>query len=527
MVLRLRSALASALLLAPVSLSALGCDSAPPAITPPADAGPPDTGPPDAAPPWACDVAMSVMARMDDTVSVMLDTAMTSTRPRDLGPSCGNTSGELRWSPQQVLEITLPGTGPVALEVTTVTGGTDFTFNTVLQVRRECTRVPEGRFPPTCFDNTSMAEIRSTGGAQLMGGDTVYLFVTGYAEPPSGTDRGQVQVDITARANTPPTLTRGTFRLSGADAILTAEGMDPDGDVLGVAMNFLVGDRLLDIYGDGAATESGSVFVVPFNPRATGTAWRGGATVLGSQVNLAAYLRNVGATAVRFRVFDEGYATSAPVDVPIGAATTVGFGDACDGEMRLCMPGLVCGAAMVCEAGPAVGAACMAGVPIVIDTPTMGVATTTSVTGTTGTGMGSFSAMCGLMMGMDASGGPERIYVLTVPDGAFDVLLTTDLPGSATTDTFIHARRMCADPRTEVACNDDIDTPGRNYRSRAEIRDAMPGEYAIFVETFNGVGGPHELGVTLRPVLAMGAACDMAGVMNRCATGACTGGMCP
>jgi hypothetical protein len=40
-------------------------------------------------------------------------------------------------------------------------------------------------------------------------------------------------------------------------------------------------------------------------------------------------------------------------------------------------------------------------------------------------------------------------------------------------------------------------------------------------------GAPFAMEVSLRPVLASGATCDMTGANNRCAGGACAGGTCP
>ena len=114
-----------------------GCDSAPPAMEMP-DAAIPDAGPPDAGPPLTCTSTVSVDGMMGGTVSVTFDTAMTMTRPRDLGLACGNNDPELRWAPQEVIELRVPGTGPVAIEIDTNNAGTDAAFNTVVQVRTDC-----------------------------------------------------------------------------------------------------------------------------------------------------------------------------------------------------------------------------------------------------------------------------------------------------------------------------------------------------------------------------------------------------
>src|SRR5687768_5364903 len=83
-----------------VSILAVGCDGSP--VNPDPDAGrEQDAGTMtdagyDAGPPFACTEPTRLDAVLDDTVSVMFDTAMTETRPRDLGLACGNLEGELR-----------------------------------------------------------------------------------------------------------------------------------------------------------------------------------------------------------------------------------------------------------------------------------------------------------------------------------------------------------------------------------------------------------------------------------------------
>lgn len=120
---------------------------------------------------------------LGEAVSVFLDTSMTRSRPRDLGLACGNVEAELRWAPQEVIELHVPGEGPVAIEFDTARDGTPFEFNTVVQVRRECERVPTGIFPPSCFDDISdtpgAEEYRSAGEIAAMGGDVLYFYVTG------------------------------------------------------------------------------------------------------------------------------------------------------------------------------------------------------------------------------------------------------------------------------------------------------------------------------------------------------------
>lgn len=520
MTLRFRS-LASVLfaLASPVALVACGGDT--PTSDAGVDASEPDTGV-DAGPPLTCTSATPLDGVLGDTVSVMFDTRMTEERPRDLGIDCGNPEGELRWAPQEVVEFHVPGSGRVAVLFDSSVSGTQSDFNTVIQVRRTCERVPEGIFPPTCFDDQSMTEFRARGAVDAMGGETLYFLVTGYSEPPAGmmtVDRGQVQVDFTVRANAPPTLTSGYLRLANDDVLIRAQGMDPDGNAAGVAMNFRRGGELLDIYGDGEATMNGDVFWVFFAPPPTGTTYDGRAIVLSTTVNLGPYLRAVEADEAIFRVFDAGWAVSDQITVPIEEAMLVGLGETCDDD-HVCRLPMSCSTGGVCEVTGPARAVCEGGTVITIDPPT-DTATTATVMGTTGAGVGQYRASCEV----DATIGAERVYILGVPDGTFDLIASTDLPGTGATDTILYVRSSCPDSGTELACNDDI--AAGNTHSRVQVNDVTMGVYYIFVERYGGLASgslPHALQVTLRPVRASGETCDPAGTTSRCATGlTCSG----
>ena len=313
---------------------------------------------------------MQIDGVVDDSVTVMLDTAMTETRPRDLGLHCGNASGEVRWAPEQVIELTVPGTGQVAVQLDTVFPETDMAFNTVLQVRSACEHVPQGIFPPTCFDDVSQTEFRSKGAFTANGGDVVYVIVTGYSDPPAdqGTvDCGNIRLDITVHANSSPTVTSGSLYLALADTLIEAIGNDPEGNAMGVAMNFYDASGLLDIYGDGQATEDGDVYTVMFDTPPTTPDYDGHARVLGSNVTLAAYLRSVHATRARFRVFDSAYAASDPLDVDIVDAMLVGYGESCDAT-NVCRPEMTCVLGLLRPRPGAVATACNNA--IALDVPT-------------------------------------------------------------------------------------------------------------------------------------------------------------
>jgi hypothetical protein len=362
-----------------------------------------------------------------------------------------------------------------------------------------------------------------------MGSDVLYLLVTGYSEPPpeQGTvDRGRVRVDVTVRANSAPTITDGYFLLALNDTLIEAVGNDPDADVRGVAMNFYgPTGELMDIYGDGTATLDGDVFYVFFAPPPTTADFTGNATVMGSSVNLAGYLRANMASQVALRVFDSGWATSAPLMLDVEEADLAGFGETCGGR-TICRPEMLCdtGVTDTCIANATMAAACGRATPIVVPVPT-DMATSAIVTGSTGAGVGNIEPSC---VTGNGSIGAETIYSVDVPDGTFDMLVTTELTATGTTDTIVYVRGACADSGTELGCNDD--RVPMDLQSDVTVMDATVGTYFVFVERYGGLASgtiPHAVQVTLRPVLASGAACDMAGVQNRCATGACTASLCP
>lgn len=495
------------------------------------DMGEPDMGTPDAGPPFACEQPMRVDGVLDQAVSVMLDTTMTETRPRDLGGNCGNTASELRWAPQEVLEFHVPGTGLVGVTFDTAFPETDATFNTVVQIRETCERVPASNFPPRCFDDIGPMQYQSQGGFEAMGGDVVYIIVTGFSRPPAGqgtVDTGRVRIDFTVRANTAPTITSGSVILAQDDTIITVSGSDAEMGAAGVVMAFYIGDTQLDIYGDGVADEN-DVFSVPFEMLPTGTDFVDAqATVFGAQVNLTGYLRGVGATTVRARVYDQAWAVSDTLDIMIQEGQIIGLGEQCDILGVVCGAPLVCGASGTCEATPEVAAACGAaiGIPLTVSTTT---ATVTNQTGTTGAGAGVFVPEDGCVAQAQGVIGAETIYALEVPAGALvDLLVTTDVPGTGDTDTIIYLRSQCESVSTELACNDD--RVQGDLQSDIQALSVGPGTYYLFVERYGGLNmgtAPHEVQVTVRPVRSSGQSCDDAGVLNRCAGGACSAGVCP
>ncbi|MCB9595407.1 MAG: hypothetical protein H6719_21990 [Sandaracinaceae bacterium] len=486
----------------------------------------------DAGPPLACATMTPLMGVLDDTVSVTFDTSMTETRPRDLGLGCGNDEAELRWAPQEVIEFTVPGDpgSTYAVEFTSNLPGTDTSFNTVLQARDTCETVPTGAFPPRCFDDVAATEFRTTGAVTVPGGTVLYVFVTGYSEPPPEqmtVDRGTVEVGFTVRRGDPPTLSDGFLRLANDDVRIQGTGTDPNADVRGLALNFYGPDGLLDIYGDGQATLDGDIFIVRFDdPPATGMSWSGGVWVRGTASNLGRYLRAVGATQVQLRAWDAAFGLSEGIMRPIEEATLVGLGETCNDEI-FCRQEMVCSSG-ACIPGSAIGALCD-GAPDITVPATSSMGATTNRSGATGAGLGLITVDAECIADGNPNGGigAEAVYKVDVPLEAFDLVVSTDNPGTgAMTDTILYVRSSCPDSGSILGCNDDTMT---SAHAALELRDLTFGTYYIFVERYGGLAMgslPHEVSVMVRPIVPTGQPCDAA--TTRCTTGACpAAGMCP
>lgn len=472
-----------------------------------------DTGPPPTA---VCDTdeLETLVGVMGETQSVTVDTSAVTTRPLDLGTACGNAEAA-RPAPSIAIQYTVPGTGGVAVEVSTVNDGTDAMFNTLIQLRTgACTMIPSNEeiFPFTCFDNSAGGtDARSEGVITVEGGSTLFIIVSGYADSPGGFDsEGTAQVDITARPNTAPTITMGDGLHFGADSLLRASGTDPDGDVVSLFTVFLdAGGDLVDVNGNGAADD---LFLFDFDEDLEGmTDWSGSALVRGIDIADEA-------TSAVIQAYDSGGAISPMITIDFAPGTIAGVGEACAEADTLCTSPLEC-EADVCVVPPEIQTLCDGATELTF------AENTASVTGAITSGDGSLTGSC------TATPGKEVLYQVSIPaDGTYDVLASTDVAASAETDTVLYARSSCVEDRSELTCNDDIEPPD-NLRSEIELMD-LEADSVVFlaVEQYNGVESgtaPFGLDVRLRPVLPMGADCDMAGVMNRCAGAACAAGVCP
>src|SRR5262249_18041927 len=88
-------------------------------------------------------------------------------------------------------------------------------------------------------------------------------------------------------------------------------------------------------------------------------------------------------------------------------------------------------------------------------------------------------------------------------------------------DTVLYVRASCADPATELACNDDIDSPSpRPLASRVSFEVGAGDTLYVVVDGYDGfAAGAYALRVRGVPALATGSPCDPTSVVDACRTG--------
>lgn len=503
-----------------VPLSACGDDTSP-SVDAGTDSAPADSGADDSSvddtsvpppTPGVCEEPVAATGEVG-TITVTGDTSMVMARPRDLG-ECGNEEAP-RFAPQEVVAYTVPGSGEIGVSFTLDTAGTASDFAAVLQVRTDCETIPPSS---ACYGAVDrQPTLPAAGGILANGGDVIYFIVTGWADVAAPyTDRGAWAMDITAGPISAPTLVAGQLARVGDTLEVTLSTTDDLGAET-YRLEVQTADGMgIDVNGDGSVDEGDWLvgeFIEDSAPAFVGTdRW----------LNLfGRLLDDAMAVQAEVAVRDIFGAESAPMTLSFGPAA--GVGEACSATV-FCAQALTCTADLCAASAPAVSD-CAGSTALTIDTPT-DMTTRTTVSGTVPAGTGSLSPGC------TAGVGPEAIYTVTVPaTGTYDVIARTDLSGTGSTDTLLYLRTTCEDPTTELVCNDDIDYDGMVYTSHIDLLDAAAGDHVIVVEQWSffptDARGPFQMEVSLRPVLATGAACDNAGANNRCAAGACAASVCP
>lgn len=457
----------------------------------------------------SCENPIVLRAVEGMTVSVSGNTSLVTRRPRDLGEGCGNAMAA-RPAPVQIVEIHVPGTGPMAVTADLTGGSTPANFDTVLQWRTMCERAPDD--PWSCFDDAGEGEARSVARFTVDGGSVVYLYVTGYAETPlmGGTDRGPWTLSVSVRPNARPVVESAEVAVFGADGEVRITGSDTDGDVVGYEATFRdASARPIRLTRDGRPLLLGFDDDVEGMMRFTGTSFVEG---------LGEACADAGCETASLRLVDEGFALSEPIDVPVRRYELRGLGAEC-GSMTRCVRPLECTDGR-CVRPELVERLCAGASALTIEPATATEPARASVSGTLPAGEGLLHGSCG-------GEGAELVYTFEIAAGErWDVAVTTDLPGTPDeTDTLVYLQRECGDATSEPAgaCNDDIDTRGGNYASAFELQALEAGRYHVIVDQYAATEetAAFEMRLTFRPVRESGQRCDPRGIVDRCASGRC------
>jgi hypothetical protein len=224
---------------------------------------------------------------------------------------------------------------------------------------------------------------------------------------------------------------------------------------------------------------------------------------------------------------------SAGLSAPTVSAVLVPWstlGQSCNAVLAApdpCLGELMC-AAGACAAGGAATTACAQARTITFGTEVAGTAADLVAD--------TFEGSCSL-----ERGGHDLVFRAVLPALAgggvgWDLLASTANPNvpwdyRTQLDTSLYVRAACADPATEVACDDDVTLT--DLRTQVVAMNLAPGSYYVYLDTSspseNGSALGYAFVVRARAVLAPGSACDPSGVDNRCQGPAClaSSGTCP
>jgi hypothetical protein len=300
-------------------------------------------------------------------------------------------------------------------------------------------------------------------------------------------------------------------RFVGKDFEARGTVSDSDRDIGGLLATFVDGEgTLVDLDGNGTGDASDYV-AFSFSANLTGVARYSGAIRVSA---VTEFLKSKGAAKARISAWDRAFGRSEPVEVELTEVPAGGLDAACSDDAP-CVTGLACSGG-TCAAPASVANACSAATFLNLPVPTGDQATSVSVSGTLRTGDGIFSGSCA-----DTSG-REAVVAVDVPEGKFDLLARTDVAGTdERADTVVYIRSTCADPSTEVACNDEVKRG--DSRSFARAYGVSPGRHHVFVEPYQTAQAQtrYKVQISLRPLLPTGAACDVTEAKNRCENARC------
>jgi hypothetical protein len=509
-----------------------------------------------------------------DTVTVSLDTAAVTIEPRDLGLACGNTSGDVRWAPQSVIALEMPGTTTdrFAVRVDTDFEETQADFRVVLQARTSCDAVPTADdIANSCIQslfNPNTGEVLLANGAfSVNGGQTVFLFVTGFSRDVGDPwqDRGSVRLDIGVERNSRPDIRIARWlNFPGAQPPQVAiEGTDPEGNLTGVFYQFTAGGVPLDLINPLLTNPvAGGLPVttwlvdaeIPATPAFNiveelagpipqcvipdlGDVWF---TPPAPTVNEFIDIFGGQIDGVRLIVVDE-FGEQDFIDIGFQDGTIGESGDSCVDPVVLCRPPLQC---VEDEADPSM-AFCRTGMMAntLCENPETledeGLTYDPELTTFLGLPDESLTQIRGFFSAPDCTeGGParaaglENVYAFTLPEGpGYRFSATTDVPDAPIVNTIMYLRGDCTDEASQLACNDDV--VGTRFSTISDIELAGGEDYFLVVEENiseselppSARSQDFGLNLTFTPIRAAGQTCEVG--QNVCATGtSCVEGTC-
>ncbi len=476
-----------------------------------------------AAPPSdPCAGLSRVVARMGENVHVALDTTSASSRFALVGVR--SPDGE--HAPDAVLEITVPGDARTTIEVSTATPGTREGFDTIVAAFEGACRPELVDARPMFMADDHARDRRARGAFAARGGSTVTLVVSGFGVGVAGTtDRGPVDLEISAHATVPPTLqsARGTVAGDSIFVEVTGHDLDLDADRARLGIFDAAGASISLVARGERVPLAEQTVLLPLQQQATvggESRWLVASTDLDSLARAA---------RAEIALVDRAGNATSPITIELGRGELVGPGASCDAT-HLCATELGCGAAGQCVASTERQFACTEANALALDpsVPELRVQRTLPA------GYALFEASCAETFAR----GREDVNVISVPEGRWDVVLATEPTEerSAPADMVLAVRSDCLDARPSAmpagGCSDD--RSAENRRPRVELRDLAGGSRWFVLASairpdprFETGGLDYALVVRLRAVRASGESCDAAGHADRCASGACTAGRCP
>jgi serine/threonine-protein kinase len=468
------------------------------------------------APADPCAGLTRVVARMNETVHVALDT----THARSRFALLGLRSPDGPAAPDAVVEIQVPGDARTTLVVSTATTGTDERYDTILAAFDEACGADLATARPVFRADDHGRERHARGAFAARGGSIVTLVVSGFGQGVEGmTDRGRVSLEITAHPSSPPVLTAARGTVAGGSVAFRIQGHDRDLDADRARIR-LFGETggALPVVARGERSElplQTILLPIQHDPDVDGT---GLFLIRSDDAEMLARARRAEVALV-----DRAGNTTVAQTIELVQGAEVGPLEACD-DTHLCATELTCDADARCVSSPERGFACQSAAALA---PTPG--ERARFTRVLPAGYALFDTACA----ETSARGREDVVTTTLPDGLWDLVVSTapSEERAAPADMVLSVRTDCLDARPsatpEGGCNDDRSAESR--RPRVELREVVGGtRFWILASAirpdprFETGGLEYELELELRAVRARGQACDPTGTRDRCALGGCS-----